>query len=255
MRRRAVFFVAIALCALVANTFQPALAQQPRKVFRIGILSPAASPSTKLFNAFREGLHDRGYVDGRNITIEYRLAAGDINRLPAMANELVRLPVDIIVADGSKSAQIAHEATQTIPIIGVAFGDPVAAGLVSSFEHPGGNVTGFVGLGLALSGKRQQLLKEAWPSISRVAALWNPAQPISVRRATEDAARALGLQLNIIEIATPDEIRTGVNAATASGADALLVLPNAMFWNERARIVAALTRQKSTLFQWLAVPL
>ena len=117
MRSRAVFFVAMALCALVANAFPPALAQQPRKVFRIGILSPAASPSTKLFNAFREGLHDRGYVDGRNITIEYRLAAGDINRLPAMANELIRLPVDIIVADGSKSAQIAHEATQTIPIM------------------------------------------------------------------------------------------------------------------------------------------
>src|SRR5215472_12870366 len=103
MTRRAALLTAIALCALVANAFPPALAQQPEKVLRIGILSPAASPSTKLFNAFREGLHDRGYVDGQNITIEYRLAAGDVNRLPAMANELVRLPVDIIVADGSKS--------------------------------------------------------------------------------------------------------------------------------------------------------
>jgi putative ABC transport system substrate-binding protein len=236
MMRRAACFLVIAISA-AASVF--ATAQQPEKMFRIGILSPAAQAETKIFDAFWEGLHDRGYIDGQNIRIEYRLAAGDTSRLPAMPDELVRLPVDLIVTDGSKSAQIAHEATRTIPIVGVGFGpDPVAAGLVSSFEHPGGNVTGFVGLGLALSSKRQQLLKEAWPSISRVAALWNPAQPISVHRATEDAGRALGVQLSIIEAATPDEIRTGLDAATASGAEALLVLPNAIFWNERARIVA-----------------
>jgi ABC-type uncharacterized transport system substrate-binding protein len=96
-------------------------------------------------------LRDLGYVEGQNLTVEYGLAAGDFGRLPAMAGELLRLPVDIIIADGTKSAQVAHEATRAIPIVGVAFGpDPVAAGLVNSFAHPGGNITGFVGLNFEL---------------------------------------------------------------------------------------------------------
>jgi putative ABC transport system substrate-binding protein len=216
-----------------------ATAQQPAKMFRIGILSPAAQAETKIFDAFREGLRDVGYIDGQNIMIEYRLAAGDTSRLPAMAGELVRLPVDLIVTDGPKSAQIAHEATRTIPIVGAAFGpDPVATGLVNSFARPGGNVTGFVGLNFELSGKRPQLLKEAVPTISRMAALWNPAEPMSQRRATEETARTLGVELRTIEVAVPNEIATGFEVAGAGGAEALVVVPNAMFWNERARIVA-----------------
>src|ERR1700680_469771 len=126
---------AVALGALGANAPLPSVAQEARRVFRIGILSPAARPDTAIFDAFRKGLADLGYIDGQNIRIEYQLAAGDPGRCPAMAGELVRLPVDIIVTDGRKSAQIAHEATRTIPIVGPTLGtDPVTAGLAASLE-------------------------------------------------------------------------------------------------------------------------
>jgi putative ABC transport system substrate-binding protein len=238
MKQRAAFLAAIALGAIMAGAPLTAAAQQPGKVFRIGILSPAERSSTKIFDAFREGLRDLGYIDGQNIRIEYRLAAGDTSRLQAMAGELVRLPVEVIVTDTQKSAVIVHEATRTIPIVGATLGpDPVAAGLATSLAHPGGNVTGFSGFGVELAGKRLQLLKEASPAISRMAALWNPAMPISVRRATEEAARTLGMQLRTIEVAAPDEILAGFEAAAASGAEGLVVLPDALFWNHRTRIV------------------
>jgi len=226
--------MAVSAAASLSST-----AQEPAKVFRIGILSPAASPSTKGFDACRDGLRELGYIDGANITIVYRFAAWDYDRLPAMAGELVRLPVDVIVTDTQKSAVIAHDATRTIPIVGATLGaDPVAAGLAASFAHPGANVTGFTGFGIELSGKRLQLLKEASPAIARIAALWNPATPVALRSATEEAARALSVELRTIEVATPDEIPAGFEAAVAGGTEALVVLPDAMFWNERAPIVA-----------------
>jgi len=231
------FAVFIAMAGLLMLAPMGA-AEQQGKMFQIGILSPAARPDTKIFDACREGLRDLGYIDGQNIRIEYRLAAGDTSRLTAMAGELTRLPVDLIVTDGSNSAQIAHEATRTIPIVGVGVGpDPVAAGLVGSFAHPGGNVTGFVALNFELGGKRLQLLKEASPATSRVAALWNPAGSRSQHRVTEEAARTLGVQLRTIEVATPNEIPTGFEGAKAGRAEGLVIEPDAMFWNERARIV------------------
>ena len=131
-----------------------------------------------------------------------------------MAGELVRLPVDVIVTDTQKSAVIAHEATRTIPIVGATLGaDPVAAGLAASFAHPGGNVTGFSGFGVELSGKRLQLLKEAAPAIARIAGLWSPTMPTALRSATEEAARTLGIELRTIEVATPDQIPSGLKAA------------------------------------------
>ena len=236
MRRWAIYLLGIAVSGALAL---PDMAQQPGKIFRIGVLSPAASPSTKAFDSLRKGLRDLGYIEGTNITIEYRLAAWDYSRLPPMAGELVRLPVDVIVTDTQKSAVIAHEATRTIPIVGATLGaDPVAAGLAASFAHPGGNVTGFSGFGVELSGKRLQLLKEAAPAIARIAGLWSPTMPTALRSATEEAARTLGIELRTIEVATPDQIPAGLEAAVAGGTEALVVLPDAMFWNERARIVA-----------------
>ena len=236
MRRWAAYLLGIAVSGAVAL---PDMAQQPGKIFRIGVLSPAASPATKAFDSLRKGLRDLGYIEGTNITIEYRLAAWDYSRLPPMAGELVRLPVDVIVTDTQKSAVIAHEATRTIPIVGATLGaDPVAAGLAASFAHPGGNVTGFSGFGVELSGKRLQLLKEAAPAIARIAGLWSPTMPTALRSATEEAARTLGIELRTIEVATPDQIPAGLEAAVAGGTEALVVLPDAMFWNERARIVA-----------------
>ena len=227
MRRWAAYLLGIAVSGAVAL---PDMAQQPGKIFRIGVLSPAASPSTKAFDSLRKGLRDLGYIEGTNITIEYRLAAWDYSRLPPMAGELVRLPVDVIVTDTQKSAVIAHEATRTIPIVGATLGaDPVAAGLAASFAHPGGNVTGFSGFGVELSGKRLQLLKEAARAIARIAALWSPTMPTALRSATEEAARTLGIELRTIEVATPDQIPAGLEAAVAGGTEALVVLPDAMF--------------------------
>jgi putative ABC transport system substrate-binding protein len=237
MRWRDACLIAMALGTALAAGPLPALAQQPGKVFCIGILSPAAQPDTKIFDAFREGLRDSGYVVGQNIIIEYRLAAGDLSRLPAMAADLVRLPVDVIVTDGLRSGQIAHEATRTIPIV-MALGNPVIVGLAANLADPGGNVTGFLLQLPELSGKRVQLLKEAFPATSRVAALWNPTSDLSGLRSAEEAARTLGAQLRPVEITTPEEIAAGFEAVIAGGADALVVMPDVMFWNERNRIVA-----------------
>src|SRR6516225_5612186 len=148
MRRRAAFLTVIALGAVLAGAPTTAMAQQPAKVFRIGNLSPAAEASTKAFDAFRNGLRELGYIEGANITIEYRLAAWDYRRLPAMAADLVRLPVEVIVTDTPPATQIAQQATDAIPIVAATIGaDPVAVGLAMSLAHPGGNVTGFTGAG------------------------------------------------------------------------------------------------------------
>jgi putative tryptophan/tyrosine transport system substrate-binding protein len=238
--RRDLFqFCAVAFLTSGAAATWPiaACAQQAAKVFRIGILSPAASPSTKAFDALRDGLRELGYIDGANITFEYRLAAGDYGRLPAMAADLVRLPVGLIVTDGGTATQIAQLATGVIPIVAATIGeDPVGAGRATSLAHPGGNVTGFTGFNLA--GKRLELLKEVFPALARVAALRNPATLMLSLQATEEAARVLGVQLRPIAVATPGEIPAGFEVAVGGGAEALVVLPDAMFWNERGRIVA-----------------
>jgi ABC-type uncharacterized transport system substrate-binding protein len=227
------------LAALLLAPEQSAGQQPQLKIPRIGILSMADRTSTKIFDAFRDGLRNLGYIDGQNITIEYRLAAGDFSRLPAIAGELVRLPVDVIVVDGgTKVAQIAQAASSTIPIVGALGPDPVAAGLAASLGHPGGNVTGHGSFAVGLSGKRVQLLKEAFPGISRIAALSSPADPLSNRRATVETARTLGVALRTIEVATPDDIPSGFSAAGAGSAEGLVFLPNPMFWNHRVRIVA-----------------
>jgi len=178
------------------------VAQERTKPYRIGVLSPAERTTTRVFDGLRQGLRERGYIDGQNIIIEYRLTAGDFSRLPAMAAELAQLPVDIIVPDGGdKITQIAFNATRTIPIVAPTSFDPVAAGLAASLAHPGGNITGLTMFAEELSGKRVQLLREAFPAMRRVAVFWNPAAaPSSQVRGTEGAARELGVRLQPIEI-------------------------------------------------------
>jgi putative ABC transport system substrate-binding protein len=227
------------LATLLVAPKRSSAQQAPAKLPRIGILSPAARPDTAIFDAFRKGLADLGYIDGANIKIEYRLAAWDYGRLPAMAADLVRLRVDIILTDGQRAAQSAQEATQTIPIVAATAGaDPVATGLAASLANPGGNLTGFTGAGAELSGKRVQLLKDAVPGVSRVAALWDPVTLRSILQATKEGARTLGLDLRTVEVAVPEDIPAGFDAAVGADAQALVVLPDGMFWNERARIVA-----------------
>jgi putative tryptophan/tyrosine transport system substrate-binding protein len=234
MKRRAARLLAV---VMLAGAPLSAPAQQPGKSFRIGMLSPGApGPSTASAGvAFRNGLRDLGYIDGGNITFEVR-RAGDFSRLRAMASELVQLPVDLIYTD---VAQIASQATRTIPIVSATLFDPIGAGLAASLAHPGGNVTGLTLFSEELSAKRLQLLQEAIPATAHIAVLWNPtAANIQSLHTTKDAARTLGLQLRVIEAATPDQIDTGLNAAIAVGAEALVVIPDEMFWEHRGQIVS-----------------
>jgi len=175
-------------------------AQAPPKVPRVGYLSIGSASDPRraaLFGAVRQGLSDLGYVEGKNIIIEARFAEGDYDRLPGLAAELVRLKVDVIVAYATPTTQAAKNATRTIPIVMAAVIDPVATGLVAGLGRPGGNVTGLSLMAPELIGKQMQLLKELVPKVSRVAVLWNPANPGNVPqlREAEVAARALGVRL------------------------------------------------------------
>jgi putative ABC transport system substrate-binding protein len=225
------------LAALLFASDRSSAEQSPAKIPRIGILSPGTEASNILFNVFREELRDLGYVEGRNIILEFRLTAGDFTRLPAIARELVRLPCDVIVTDGGPEViSIAYEATRTIPIVAAA-GDPVEAGVAENWAHPGGNVTGFLLNPPELIGKRLQLLKETIPAISRVAAVWSGTSKLRLTVA-EEAARVLGVQLLTIEISTPDRIAEAFEKAVAGGADGLCILPATMFYDHREEIVA-----------------
>ena len=204
-------------------------AQQPKKVPRIGYLSSAdpASESTRS-EAIRLALRELGYIEGQNIAIEYRYAEGKRDRLPELAAELVRLKVDIIVvAGGAAMIQAAKNATKTIPIVMVGGGiDPVEAGLVESLARPGGNVTGITNLTRELGGKRLELLKEAVPKVARVAVLYDPAVPGSVREVKEVlpvAARALGLTIQPWEVRAADDFEKVFAALNKQRPDGLYV--------------------------------
>ncbi len=223
-------------------------AQQAGKVYRIGILGnvPLTDPEgARVWGAFIQGLRELGYEEGRNITIEFRSSDGKYERLPALAAELVRLKVDVIVAPAAQNVLAAEQATRTIPIV-MTYGDPIASGLVASLARPGGNVTGLSGLAPEIVGKQLELLKEIVPKVSRVAVLWNPANqshPPLLREA-EVAARSLRVQLQTLEVRGPDDFETAFAAVTRERAGALLVPADGMFLLNRIRIadLAARTR-------------
>jgi putative ABC transport system substrate-binding protein len=211
-------------------------AQQQGNVPRIGILTPASEASTPLWEAFRQGLRDLGYVEGKTIVLEYRFAAGKNERLPELAAELVRLKVDIIVADGGVATREVKAATETIPIVMASVGDPVRRGLVASLAQPGGNVTGLSVMSTELSGKRLALLKETLPHVSRVAVLWNPSnlnRPDQLPE-IEGTARVLGIQLFPLEMRHPDELDSVFATMRREG---LITLTDAVLWNHRTRVV------------------
>src|SRR5438132_1345205 len=208
---------------------------QPRStVPRIGILTPAAEASTPLWKAFRQGLRDLGYVEGQNIVLEYRFAAGQNERLPALAAELVHLHVDVMVTNSGPGAQAAKDATKTIPIVTTTSGHYV----VASLAQPGGNITGLTLMAPELGGKRLELLKEALPHVSRVAVLQNAGNPVSPDelREVEAAARVLGLHLQLLAVRYPDELDSVFASMTREGAEALIALADAVFWYHRTRV-------------------
>ena len=225
---------------------QTAGAQSAGKIKRIGYLS-SNSRASGFHESFQEGLRELGWIAGQNIEMQYRFADGKTERLPQMAAELVRLRVDLIVAQPTTAALAARNATSTIPIVMVNVGDPVRLGLVDSLAHPGGNLTGVAyGVGLDSIVKALELLKVAVPGVRRVAVLSNPANP-NQAHAIEDvaaAAQSLGLRLLLLEARDPDEF-DGVFAAIArDGADALFVVVESLFIQHRAQLAERALKQR-----------
>jgi ABC-type uncharacterized transport system substrate-binding protein len=218
----------LTLSAMLLALCFPAEAQQPTKIPRIGYLtadSRSAHADVRA-EAFREGLRELGYVEGRNIVIEWRNAEGKLDRLPALAAELVRLKVDVIVTGGPTATRPVKEATSTIPVVMTQDSDPVGNGFVASLARPGGNITGLSNLAQEISGKRLELLKEIVPKLSRVAVLGvstNPGNSQSLRE-TELAAGALGVQIQYLDIRDSKDIDAALRTASKGRADAVLVL-------------------------------
>jgi putative ABC transport system substrate-binding protein len=218
----------LTLCAMLLALSVSVEAQQPPKVQRIGFLG---SGTLGQFVAFRQGLRDLGYVEGKNIVIEYPKPEGNFTRAPARAAELLRLKVDVIVTSGATDTRAAKEATTTIPIIFLQDPDPIGNGLVTSLARPGGNITGLSSLGADLSGKRLELLKETLPKLSRLAVLGNSANAgngIQLRE-TERAAGALGMQLQYLDILSAKDIETAFREASKERAEAVFVLAGPVF--------------------------
>jgi len=228
----------VALVVVAANLFGLSLteAQQTKTVYRIGYLS--TNSDRPRIEAFRQGLRARGWVEGVTINIEYRIADGQIDRLPDLATELVQLKVDVIFAMSENAAQAAKKATRMIPIVSVS-GDPVGTGLVDSLARPGGNVTGLANFTSELSGKRLELLKEVIPQISRVAVLWNPDSPGAARRMkeTESAAPSLRIKLQPVAVRGPNDFEHAFSAMKKARAGAFFPLRTAIIQNQLKRIV------------------
>jgi ABC-type uncharacterized transport system substrate-binding protein len=215
--------ILLALCSLLFAPCSAVEAQQSKKIYRIGYLSLGLGiqPGEE---AFRQALRELGYVDGQNIDIDWRFAKGKADLLPELAAELVRLKVDIIIASATLAIQAAKQATKTIPIVFPTAGDPVAYGLIDSLARPGGNITGVSNLSLDLSGKRLELLKEALPRISRVAVLYDPHFPLSLKE-TQTTAQFLGVKVQALEVRAAADIESALSAARKERADSLITMP------------------------------
>ncbi len=230
MSRPKILIALLALGLLAAPL--AAGAQQTTKIPRIGLLSPfSPSAAAPWHQAFRQGLRDLGWVEGKNISIEYRYAEGRNDRLPELAADLVRLKVDVIVASITTDALAAKSATRAIPIVMASAGDPIASGLVESLARPGGNITGLSQIAPELAGKRLELLKETVPKLTRVAVLWRPdgtTSPLAWKE-SQLPARALGLELHSLEVRSSNEFAKAFEHATRARAGALAVMPDPLF--------------------------
>ena len=218
-----------------------AQAQQAGKVYRIGYLEfGSAAPGTSPLEAFRQGLRERGWVEGQSLTIEVRYAEGKQDRLPGLAVDLVNLKVDLIFASTTPAAVAAKQATTTIPIAIGFVADPIGSGLVPRLARPGGNITGWTHLaGLELNAKRLEILKEAIPRAARIGALWNPANPIHgpSLKEVEAAARRVKVQLHSMGVSNPERLQAAFSAMAQERVQVLTVPPDGMFLTHQARII------------------
>ena len=213
-------------------------AQQPTKLNRIGLLAGGHGLGSA-GEAFRVGLRDFGWVEGRTIQIDSRLAELDLEKLPQLASELVRIKVAVIVADGDQAIRAAKQATGSIPVVGISPGDLVREGLVASLARPGGNITGLTSISVDLSGKRLELINEAFPKARRVAVLWNPANPSNALeyKEMESAAQALGLKLQPLKVGAQGELRGAFAVAVRDRANALIVARDTLIDSQHFQIM------------------
>jgi len=235
------FVVVLLAVAVIAE------AQQPKKVPRIGFLGgTSASIEKSRIEAFRQGLRELGYVEGKNIIIEWRWAEGKFDRLPEFAAELVRLNVEVIVTGGSTSSGAAKKVTTTVPIVMAQVNDPVGSGFVASLARPGGNMTGLSTLVPELSGKRLELLKEVVPKLSRVAVFGDSTTPGNAQslKETELAAKAFKVQLQYLDILGPKDIEIAFREATKGRADAALVLGAPVLISQRKKIADLMVKNR-----------
>ena len=231
--------VVLTLCAMLVALCSFAQAQQPTKISRIGRLAIASqSAESARIEAFRNGMRDLGYVEGKNIVVEWRFADGKLDRLPAQAAELVRLKLEIIVSSGSTPTRAARAATSTIPIVMCNDNDPVGDGFVASLARPGANISGLSNFAPELSGKRLEILREVLPKLSRVAVMGTSTNPAyaQVIKEVELAAKALGVKLQNLDVLDSKDIETAFRAASKGRADGVLVLTSATLVPQRVQL-------------------
>ena len=222
-------------------------AQQAKKIPRIGFLGNSTEVlEANLIWPFREGLRDLGYVEGKNILIEYRWAEGKYERFPELIGELIQLKVEIIVTAGTPASIAVKKATTSIPLVMIAVGDPVGTGLIASLSHPGGNITGLTSISAEMEGKRLELLREVIPKISHIAVLWNAGSPVQViqERETRAAAQVFGMKVLSLGVRTREEIDDAFAAIVRERPGALLVLADRLFLHHRAPIMDFATKHR-----------
>jgi putative ABC transport system substrate-binding protein len=224
-----------------------AQAQQTGNVYRIGFLgNSTAALEANLVGPFREGLRDLGYVEGRNVLIEYRWAEGKYDRFPALIGELLALKVAVIVTAGTPASLAVKKATTSVPLVMSAVGDPVGAGIVPSLSHPGGNITGLTAISTEMDAKRLELLREVVPSVSYIALLWNAASPLQVlaEKQVQAAAQVLRMRVLSLGVKTEEEIKSALAVIARERPDALLVLADRLLLHHRALIMDFATRHR-----------
>ena len=243
--------LAFALAALLAclaplGLPSPADAQQPASPQRIGVLLVLLSPESKEAEAFRQGLRDAGYAEGRDVVIEWRTASGDSARLPEVVADLVKRKVDVIVSDSTIGTRTLKGATSTIPIVMATVADPLGSGFVTSLAHPGGNVTGLSTMMTELSAKRLQLLKEAIPRVVRVAVLLNPDTPYVPKMIEElkAAAPSLSIELKFVGVRTLEEFNSAFSAVSRAQAQALYVIDDRVFSTHRPALLKLVSKAR-----------
>jgi len=249
MRVTAKKLVTATLLVLLVAPLAVASARSPDGVPRVGYLNPGSASDPlrqRRLEAFRQGLRELGYVEGQNIALESRWAEGKYDRYPALVADLLRLKVDVIVAVGGAATQAAQHVAGTTPIVMSIVIDPLRSGLVPSLARPGGNITGLSNMASDLVGKQLELLKEVVPKVSRVALLWNAANPGGAPqlREAEAAARALGVRLQTLEARVPPEIDSAFEAMIRERAGALVVLPDPIFGNQRIQIAELAAKRR-----------